>query len=115
MRLTAHLPFRQQRQMCRAVPTIWQWGGLPYGLSCPAHRRAAGASGPTGGLTGEIIWARRRVSDRDQIAYEDEGLARRDHMPGAPVAVGQGRGDDQLAAAADLHALHALVPAGDDL
>src|SRR5437870_361116 len=36
-------------------------------------------------------------------------------MPGAPVTVGQARGDDQLAAAADLHALHALVPAGDDL
>ena len=36
-------------------------------------------------------------------------------MPGAPVSVGQARGDDQLAAAAGLHALHALVPAGDDL
>src|SRR6185437_9435980 len=39
---------------------------------------------------------------------------RRDYLPGAPVTVGQVRGDDQLAAAADLHALYALIPAGDD-
>ena len=58
MRPTAHLPFRQQGQMCRAVPTIWQWGkaaGLagvfqvetrshtkmrvsPGAITCPAPR-----------------------------------------------------------------------------
>src|ERR1700722_7544499 len=59
--------------------------------------------------------ARGRGSDRDQIAHEDEGLARRDLVPGAPVSVGQIRRDDQLTAAADPHALHALIPAGDDV
>src|ERR1039458_1730004 len=54
-------------------------------------------------------------SGRHQVADEDEGLARRDGVAGAPVTVGQVRGDDQLTAAADPHALHALVPAGDDL
>jgi hypothetical protein len=43
-------------------------------------------------LPTEVIQAGRRVSDRDQIADEDEGLAQRDHAPGAPVTVGQGRG-----------------------
>src|SRR6185312_5027950 len=57
---------------------------------------------------------RRSLSDRNQVADEDEGLARRDYLPGAPVTVGQVRGDDQLSAAADLHALYALIPAGDD-
>src|SRR5450755_2365933 len=53
-------------------------------------------------------------SGGDQVADEDKGLARRSDVAGAPVPVGQIRGDDQLAAAADLHPLHALVPAGDD-
>jgi hypothetical protein len=48
-------------------------------------------------------------SGGDQVAHEDEGLARRNDVVGAPVPVGQIRGDDQLAAAADLHPLHALV------
>ena len=30
-----------------------------------------------------------RRSDRNQVAHEDEGLARRDLVPGAPVSVGQ--------------------------
>src|SRR5690242_438927 len=51
---------------------------------------------------------------RNQVADEDEGLAGRDRVPGPPVAVGQIGRDDQLAAAADLHALDALVPARDD-
>src|SRR6516162_8270977 len=50
-----------------------------------------------------------------QVADEDERLPRPDHVPGAPVPVGQAGRDNQLPAAADLHALHALVPAGDDL
>src|SRR5450755_2876388 len=54
-------------------------------------------------------------SDRDQVTHEDEGLAGRDRVPGTAVPVGQVRRNDQLPAAADLHALHALVPAGDDL
>src|ERR1700733_11660006 len=54
-------------------------------------------------------------SGRHQVADEDEGLTGRDGGAGALVPVGQARGDDQLTAAADLHALHALVPAGDDM
>src|SRR5487761_1113626 len=54
-------------------------------------------------------------SERNQVADEDEGLARPDQVPGAPVPVGHPRRDDQLTAATDLHAGHALVPAGDDL
>src|ERR1022692_451246 len=54
-------------------------------------------------------------SDRDQVTHEDEGLAGCDRVPGTAVPVGKIRRNDQLAAAADLHALHALVPAGDDL
>ena len=50
----------------------------------------------------------------NQVAHEDESLARRNDVAGAPVPVSQIRGDDQLAAAADLHPLHALVPTGDD-
>src|SRR5699024_9109350 len=38
-----------------------------------------------------------------------------DHRRGALGAVAEGGGDVETAAAADLHALHALVPAGDDL
>src|ERR1017187_7122302 len=56
-----------------------------------------------------------RPSDRDQVAHKDQGLARPDRVPGAPVSVGQTRWNDQLAAAADLHSLHTLIPAGDDL
>jgi hypothetical protein len=42
--------------------------------------------GSAGGLTGGSHLA--GVSDRNQIAYEDEGLAWRDHVPGALVTVG---------------------------
>src|ERR1700722_12953978 len=51
----------------------------------------------------------------DEVADEDEGLAWLDGRARAAVAVAEVRGDDQLAAAADPHALHALVPALDDL
>src|ERR1019366_9938796 len=54
-------------------------------------------------------------SGRDQVAHKDQGLARRDRASGAPVSVGETRWNDQLAAAADFHSLHALVPADDDL
>src|ERR1700677_495163 len=57
----------------------------------------------------------RSGSGRHQVADEDEGLTGSDGGPGALVPVGQARGDDQLSAAADPHALHALVPAGDDM
>ena len=66
-------------------------------------------------VTGSLSRASGQSSDRHQVAYEDEGLARRYRVPGAPVPVGQIRRDYQLTAAADLHTLHALVPAGDDL
>src|ERR1022692_881718 len=54
-------------------------------------------------------------SDRDQVAHENQGLAWCDRVTSSPVSVGQTRWNDQLAAAADLHSLHPLVPAGDDL
>src|SRR5487761_87836 len=54
------------------------------------------------------------ASGRDQVAHEDQGLARRDRAAGTPVSVGHVWRDDQLAAAADLHPLDALIPAGDD-
>src|SRR5690348_4938513 len=66
---------------------------------------------PTGGSLPARVGS---SSGRDQVTHKDEGLPRCDHPPGAPVPVGQTRGNDQLAAAADLHPLHALVPAGDD-
>src|SRR3954470_5274316 len=53
--------------------------------------------------------------DADQVDDEDEGLARLDDAARAAVAVSEVRRDDELAAAADLHARDALVPAGDDL
>src|SRR5580704_19779265 len=52
---------------------------------------------------------------RHQVADEDEGLARRDRPASPAVAVGQVRRNDQLPPPADAHALHALVPARDDL
>ena len=61
-------------------------------------------------MTGiDLVYAETEVAD------EDEGLPRLDRAGGAAVAVGEAGRDDELAAAADLHALHALVPAGDDL
>jgi MFS family permease len=55
------------------------------------------------------------LADREQVDDEDERLVRRDHAARSPSAVGHGGRDRQLAPAADLHALHARVPAGDDL
>src|SRR5699024_992670 len=52
---------------------------------------------------------------RHQVAHEDQRLVRRDHRRGALGAVAERGGDVETAAAADLHALPALVPAGDDL
>src|SRR6478735_6880040 len=49
-----------------------------------------------------------------EVDDEDQGLARGDGAARAPVAVGELRRDGELAAAAHLHALDALVPAGDD-
>ena len=43
-------------------------------------------------------------ADVDQVHDEDQGLARLDRSAGAAVAIGEVRGDGQLAAAADLHA-----------
>src|SRR3954471_1109039 len=55
-----------------------------------------------------------RRSDAEQVDHEDQRLAGLDRRGRALVAVGEVGGDGQLAAAADLHALHALVPALDD-
>src|SRR6476620_11683694 len=49
-----------------------------------------------------------------EVDDEDQRLPRLDRGTGATLAVGQVRGDRQLTTAADLHALDALVPAGDD-
>src|SRR5690606_23029498 len=55
--------------------------------------------------------AERRSADGDEVDGEDQGVAR-----GGPlVAVREVRGDDEGAAAADLHADEPLAPATDDL
>src|SRR5690348_1192703 len=53
--------------------------------------------------------------DADEVDDEDQRRVRRDRPARALRAVAEVRRDDQLAPPADLHALHALVPAGDDL
>src|SRR5690606_22432617 len=50
-----------------------------------------------------------------QVHHEDQRLAGLDDAARAAVAVAEVRRDDQLPAAADLHPLDALVPAGDHL
>ena len=55
------------------------------------------------------------VDDAEQVHHEDQRLAGLDDAAGAAVAVAEVRRDDELAAAADLHAGDTLVPAGDDL
>src|SRR5699024_3274897 len=52
---------------------------------------------------------------RHRLASEDQGLSGDDHRRGPPVPVAERSGDVEAAAAAHLHALDALVPAGDDL
>src|SRR4029079_13681124 len=55
-------------------------------------------------------------SDGHQVADEDQSLAGRDPATArAPLPVGEVRRNGQLTAATDLHALHTLVPARDDL
>ena len=49
-----------------------------------------------------------------EVDDEDQRLAGLDRATGAAVAVAEVRRDGEPAAAADLHALDALVPAGDD-
>src|SRR5688500_14438452 len=56
-----------------------------------------------------------RSAKVEQVDDEDQGLPRRDRSTSAAVAVAEVGRDDQLAAPADLHALHAAVPAGDDV
>src|SRR5699024_12400304 len=60
-------------------------------------------------------WSCSALVHRHQVAHEDQRLFRREHRRGALGAVAERAGDVETAAAADLHALHALVPAGDDL
>ena len=54
-------------------------------------------------------------ADPEQVDDEDQRLAGLDDAAGAAVAVAEVGRDHELPATADLHALHALVPAGDDL
>src|SRR5436305_2452913 len=56
----------------------------------------------------------RRLPDADEVDDEDEGGAGLDDAARAALAVGLVRRDGQPAAAADLHAGDALVPALDD-
>ena len=49
-----------------------------------------------------------------QFHFKHQGGVGGDHAAGTTGAVAQLGGDGQLALAADLHALHALVPASDD-
>lgn len=55
------------------------------------------------------------LPDLKQVNHEDQRLARLDDTAGATIAVGEVGGNEQLPATADLHTLHALVPALDDL
>jgi hypothetical protein len=67
---------------------------------------------PRGVTPAPDLWtttSRRRGPPRRSTSH------RTDDPTGATLAVREVRRDHQLAAAADLHALHALVPAGDDL
>ena len=50
--------------------------------------------------------------DRDEVDHEDEGLAAEEVAAGG--AVGEVRRDDEFAAAADLHARDAVLPALDE-
>src|SRR5262249_53720032 len=52
--------------------------------------------------------------DPDQLHFEDEGGARRDHAARPAIAVAEMRGDDELALAAHAHRADAFVPALDD-
>ena len=63
---------------------------------------------PRGRICGQLLHV-------DEVHHEDQRLTRPDDTTSTTVAVREVWRDDQLAAAADLHALHALVPAGDDL
>ena len=76
-----------------------------------AGRYAAGAAGSS--LTLGASWPR-CSANVVEVDDEDERLARLDGATGAALAVGEVGGDGQLAPAADLHALDALVPARDD-
>src|SRR6476661_49036 len=67
------------------------------------------------GLRTSATGNRRGSADAEQVHHEDQRLAGLDHAAGATVAVRQVGRDDQLAAAPDLHALDAGVPARDDL
>ncbi len=53
------------------------------------------------------------ATDAEQFHVELQRGVRGDHAARAARAVAQGRGDDERALAADLHALHAFVPALD--
>lgn len=55
------------------------------------------------------------LPDLEQVHHEDQRLAGPDDATGATVTVGEVGGYEQLSATADLHALHAPVPALDDL
>src|SRR5579859_1553783 len=52
---------------------------------------------------------------RDQVDDEDERLVGTDDAAGTAFAICQHRRDRDPASSADVHAGHALVPAGDDL
>lgn len=55
------------------------------------------------------------ASDADEMGLENEGRVRLDDRADLPVAVGEVRGNGQLALLANLHAQKTLVPALNDL
>jgi aspartate racemase len=75
-------------------------------------RRAAAAERPL--HVEAAVAAAGGLADAEQVDDEDQRLVGPDGAPGAARAVAELRRDRQPAAAADLHAGDALVPAGDD-
>ena len=84
----------------------------------PARRALSRARRLEGAAPGPLR-ARPRVrppdSDAEQLDLEHQRRVRRDHAAGAARAVAELGRDRQHARAADLHALHAFVPAADHL
>lgn len=58
---------------------------------------------------------RRQSADGEEIDHEHEGLVRCDHTAGTGFAVAHRGRNRETTAAADLHALHTVVPTLDDL
>src|SRR5690606_6606761 len=88
-------------------PLLGYFGDQPTGdWPCLSTRRRA--AGP-----GAARRARRSSADLEELDVEDQRGVRRDHAARTARAVALLGRDHEAALAADLHALHALVPTGD--